>query len=72
MQHFYRESPFSQKLSWLLNFKKVEYKVVTVPRLEPRPLRRPLDGGYRKTPILQIGNHVYCDTKAAILALEKS
>lgn len=69
--HFYRESPFSQKLAWLLNYKKVDYKVCTISRVEPRPLRRPLDGGYRKTPILQIGNHVYCDTKAAALALEE-
>ncbi|KAG2232039.1 hypothetical protein INT48_009387, partial [Thamnidium elegans] len=30
-----------------------------------------LDGGYRKTPILQIRNHVYCDSKIIILGLEK-
>ncbi|ORX71700.1 hypothetical protein K493DRAFT_412689 [Basidiobolus meristosporus CBS 931.73] len=70
--HFYPESPFSQKLAWLLNYKRVEYKVVVISHLEPRPLRRPLDGGYRKSPVLQIGNHTYCDTKAAIIALEKS
>jgi glutathione S-transferase len=29
----------------------------------PRPLLMPLSGGYRKTPVLQIGANVYCDTK---------
>lgn len=70
-QHWYPESPFSQKVAWILNYKKIDYKVVLINRCEPRPLRRPLDGGYRKTPILQIGNHVYCDTKTIFLALEK-
>ncbi|KAK4514195.1 Homeodomain-like protein [Mucor velutinosus] len=69
--HWYPESPFSQKVAWVLNYKKIDYKVVLIDRCEPRPLRRPLDGGYRKTPILQIGNHVYCDTKAIFLAIEK-
>jgi hypothetical protein len=39
--------------------------------VEPRPARRPLDAGYRKTPILQIKNHVYCDSKAIIHEIEK-
>jgi glutathione S-transferase len=29
----------------------------------PRPLLMPLSGGYRRTPVLQIGANVYCDTK---------
>ncbi|KAI7887865.1 thioredoxin-like protein [Mucor mucedo] len=69
--HWYPHSPFAQKVAWVLNYKKVEYKTVLIPMLEPRQKRRPLDGGYRKTPILQIGNHVYCDSKAIFLALEK-
>lgn len=39
--------------------------------MEPRPLRRPLDGGYTKTPILQIGNQVFCDSKAIVAELER-
>ncbi|KAG2221066.1 hypothetical protein INT45_009724 [Circinella minor] len=69
--HWYPLSPFAQKVAWVLNYKNIDYKVVQISPIEPRPLRRPLDGGYRKTPILQIGNHVYCDTKRIIDELEK-
>ncbi|KAK4513154.1 uncharacterized protein ATC70_012949 [Mucor velutinosus] len=68
--HWFPGSPYCQKIIWILNYKKVDYMTVQINRLEPRPLRRPLDGGYRKTPILQIGNHIYCDTKSIIPALE--
>ncbi|KAI9263535.1 hypothetical protein EDC94DRAFT_640466 [Helicostylum pulchrum] len=69
--HWYPHSPFAQKVAWVLNYKKVEYKTVLISMVEPRAARRPLDGGYRKTPILQIGNHVYCDSKSIFLALEE-
>ncbi|KAI8143694.1 hypothetical protein BJV82DRAFT_78002 [Fennellomyces sp. T-0311] len=69
--HWYPLSPFAQELAWVLNYKNIDYKVVQISPIEPRPLRRPLDGGYRKTPILQIGNQVYCDTKRIIDELEK-
>ncbi|KAG1151845.1 hypothetical protein G6F37_001620 [Rhizopus arrhizus] len=69
--HWYSLSPFAQKVRWALNFKKVEYKLVEIPILEPRPERRPIDGGYRKTPILQIGNHTFCDSKAIFAELER-
>ncbi|KAI8061190.1 hypothetical protein BC940DRAFT_136969 [Gongronella butleri] len=69
--HWYPESPFANKVSWLLNYKKIAYKTVKIDICEPRPLRRPLDAGYRKTPILQIGNQVYCDSKAIIEQLEE-
>ncbi|KAI8061197.1 hypothetical protein BC940DRAFT_370807 [Gongronella butleri] len=68
--HWYPPSPFANKIAWILNYKQVEYKTVLIKMIEPRPLRRPLDAGYRKTPILQIGNQVFCDTKAIIEELE--
>jgi glutathione S-transferase len=67
----YFESPFAQKVAWALQYKKVIFKIVLIAPVEPRPLRRPLDGGYRKTPVLQIGNHTYCDSKAIFAELEK-
>ncbi|KAI9016525.1 hypothetical protein CLU79DRAFT_763052 [Phycomyces nitens] len=69
--HWYPQSPFSQKIAWALNYKNVDYKSVMISMTEPRPLRRPLDGGYRKAPILQINNHIFCDTKVIISELEK-
>lgn len=44
--------------------------MVTIPKILPRPLRASLDGGYRKTPILQIGSDIYCDTLCIIQELE--
>ncbi|KAI9280755.1 hypothetical protein BY458DRAFT_500290 [Sporodiniella umbellata] len=69
--HWYSASPFSQKVAWALNYKKVDYKLVVTPMIEPRPERRPIDGGYRKTPVLQIGNHTFCDSKIIFAELEK-
>ncbi|KAI9478683.1 MAG: hypothetical protein EXX96DRAFT_255790 [Benjaminiella poitrasii] len=68
--HWYPESPFSQKVAWALQYKNIDFKSVIISRIEPRPLRRPLDGGYRKSPVLQIGNHTYCDSKAIFAELE--
>jgi glutathione S-transferase len=36
----------------------------------PKPDVIALTGGYRKTPLLQIGNHVYCDTALIVRVLE--
>ncbi|KAI7902829.1 uncharacterized protein BX663DRAFT_508569 [Cokeromyces recurvatus] len=68
--HWYPSSPFCQKVIWALQYKKVDFKLVLISPIEPRPLRRPLDGGYRRTPVLQIGNHTYCDTKLIFDELE--
>ncbi|KAI8061534.1 uncharacterized protein B0P05DRAFT_557401 [Gilbertella persicaria] len=69
--HWYPQSPFAQKVAWALLYKKVDFKIVLITPIEPRPLRRPLDGGYRKTPILQIGNHTFCDSKIIFAELEQ-
>ncbi|KAG1449651.1 hypothetical protein G6F56_008583 [Rhizopus delemar] len=69
--HWYPFSPFAQKIAWALNYKKVDYKQVLISHVEPRPERRPLDSGYRRTPIVQIGNHTYCDTKLIFDELER-
>ena len=41
------------------------------PRLDPRPKLTPMTGGYRRTPILQIGADFYCDTLLILAVLEK-
>ncbi|KAL7326153.1 hypothetical protein PS15p_208534 [Mucor circinelloides] len=69
--HWYPNSPFAQKVAWALQYKNVDFKLVMISPIEPRPLRRPLDAGYRKTPVLQIGNHTYCDSKVIFAELEK-
>ena len=37
----------------------------------PKPDLMPLTGGYRKTPVLQIGADIYCDTQLIMLEIER-
>ena len=60
--HHYASSPFSEKVRLVLGYKGLAWKSVVVPRILPKPDVLALTGGYRKTPFLQIGADVYCDT----------
>lgn len=60
--HQYAASLFSEKIRLLLGFKGASYKQVEMPMIMPRPDLMPLTGGYRKTPVMQIGADIYCDT----------
>ena len=60
--HHYASSPFSEKVRLVLGYKGLGWKSVVVPRIMPKPDVLALTGGYRKTPFLQIGADVYCDT----------
>ena len=60
--HQYAGSPFSEKVRALLGYKQANYNKVEIPMIMPRPYVIPLTGGYRKTPIMQIGADIYCDT----------
>jgi glutathione S-transferase len=68
--HEYEMSPFSEKARRLFAFKGLPYVSVRVPAVMPKPDAIALTGGYRKTPFLQIGNHVYCDTSLIAKVLE--
>ena len=37
----------------------------------PKPDLVPLTGGYRKTPVMQIGADIYCDTQIILRELER-
>jgi glutathione S-transferase len=60
--HHYPTSPFSEKIRLIFGLKKLAWKSVEIPRILPKPDVIALTGGYRKTPILQIGADIYCDT----------
>jgi len=60
--HHYASSPFSEKVRLILGSKRLTWKSVIVPSTMPKPDVIALTGGYRKTPFLQIGSHIYCDT----------
>lgn len=60
--HHYDTSPFSEKFRLILGYKGLAWKSVQVPRIMPKPDVLALTGGYRRTPFLQVGADVYCDT----------
>ena len=60
--HHYHSSLFSEKIRCLFGYLGLGWQSVIIPPIMPRPHLMPLSGGYRKTPILQIGANVYCDT----------
>ena len=69
--HHYPPSLFSEKIRLMLGFLELPWRSVIIPSIMPRPLLMPLSGGYRKTPVLQIGANVYCDTKIISRALAR-
>ncbi len=68
--HHYDGSPFSEKVRLILGFKQLAWRSVLVPVILPKPDVVALTGGYRKTPFLQIGADIYCDTALMARVLE--
>ena len=60
--HHYAGSPFSEKVRLVLGMKKMRWHSVTVPVMLPKPDVVALTGGYRRTPFMQIGADIYCDS----------
>ena len=68
--HHYDGSPFSEKVRLMLGFKGLAWRSVKVPVILPKPDVVALTGGYRKTPFVQVGADVYCDTALIARLLE--
>jgi glutathione S-transferase len=68
--HHYPTSPFAEKIRSVLGYKKLAWKSVIIPRIMPKPDVVALTGGYRRTPLLQIGADIYCDTALICDVLE--
>ena len=69
--HHYPVSPFAEKARAMLGFKDIAWKSVVIPMVMPKPDLVALTGGYRRTPVLQIGADVYCDTALIARVLER-
>lgn len=69
--HHFDWSPFAEKARLALGLKRLEWASVQIPMILPKPDLMPLTGGYRKTPVLQIGADVYCDTRLIACELER-
>lgn len=69
--HHYDFSNFSEKVRLMFGYKDLEWDSVEIPSHLPKPDYTPLTGGYRRTPSLQIGADVYCDTRLIAQVLEE-
>ena len=69
--HHFEASPFSEKIRLVFGFKQIAWQSVLIPRILPKPDLIPLTGGYRRTPVMQIGADVYCDTLLIMRELER-
>jgi glutathione S-transferase len=68
--HHYPTSPFGELARMALGLKGLSWKSVIIPMMMPKPDLVELTGGYGRTPVLQIGADIYCDTAAILDALE--
>lgn len=68
--HHYDFSPFTQKALRMLAIKKLAWRSVVMPMILPKPDLVALTGGYRGTPVMQIGADVYIDSQLIAVELE--
>ena len=69
--HHFDQSPFSEKVRIVFGLKNIAWSSVHISRIMPRPDLMPLTGGYRRTPVMQIGADIYCDTQCILRELER-
>ncbi|MGY4622608.1 glutathione S-transferase family protein [Bradyrhizobium sp. USDA 4486] len=69
--HHYEISPYSEKVRLGLGLKGLAWGSVVIPVTMPKPDLTALTGGYRKTPVLQIGADIYCDSQLIMRELER-
>ncbi len=69
--HHFPQSPFSEKVRLVFGLKKIAWTSVEITRIMPRPDLMPMTGGYRRTPVMQIGADIYCDSQCIMRELER-
>lgn len=69
--HNYPQSPVAEKVRVAYGIKNLTWRDVEIPRIPPKPMLTALTGGYRRTPVMQIGADIYCDSQCIIRALER-
>ena len=68
--HSYDGSPFTQRVLKMLAIKRARWRWVETPMMLPKEDLVALTGGYRGTPVLQIGADVYIDSQRIARELE--
>ena len=69
--HHYPQSPVTEKVRVGLGIKKLAWRSVEIPRIPPKPELMPLTGGYRRTPVMQIGADIYCDSQCILREIDR-
>ena len=69
--HQYDSSPFSEKVRVCFGIKNLAWRAVSQPVIMPKPELVALTGGYRRTPVMQIGADIYCDSQLIVRELER-
>ncbi len=69
--HHFDESPFSEKIRIVFGLKEIAWNSVRISRIMPRPDLMPMTGGYRRTPVMQIGADIYCDSQCILRELQR-
>ena len=69
--HHFDSSPFAEKVRLAMGLKDLDWFSVEIPMVMPKPALTALTGGYRKTPVMQIGADIFCDTQCIAAALEQ-
>ena len=69
--HNYPQSPVAEKVRVALGIKGLSWRSVEIPRIPPKPKLTTLTGGYRRTPVMQIGADIYCDSQCILRELER-
>lgn len=68
--HHYDFSNFSEKIRLCFGLKDLTWESVEIPSTEPKAEYTPLTAGYRRTPALQIGADIFCDTRLIAQVIE--
>ncbi len=69
--HHYDMSPYAEKVRLALGLKGLAWRSVQIPIVMPKPDLIELTGGSRRTPVMQLGADIYCDTKACMRLLQR-
>ena len=69
--HHHDPSPFAEKIRLAFGIKRLAWRSVQIPMAMPKPELLALTGGYRGTPVLQVGADIYCDSRLIIAEIER-
>jgi glutathione S-transferase len=69
--HNYPQSPVAEKVRVVFGIKNLAWNNVEIPRIPPKLMLTELTGGYRRTPVMQIGADIFCDSQCIMRELER-